>query len=197
MILGFLVASASHQAAWAQDTSAIVAAAREKARKVEEVKVALNDPDATVRLAVLEGLLMSDDGLLRDIAIETGLASGESALRSLAFRHAVLRRTAIQFRVSFPDNLPAEKARKMQAKLDSTSVEFQLAIKREKVDFADGSFAHEINGGGSGTGKVSGLLINFENIRYRGEAELQPDNTLAGTVTISDLGPYLIHAKLF
>lgn len=176
------------------DPAAIIEAARERARKIEEMKAALNDPDATVRLAVLEAMLTSKDGLMRDIAFETGFSSTDAQVRSLTLRHAFAARDKILFDVSPPVEASADIKKLAQQQIDQGFVTFDLLINPETVDAQKGTFRTRHF---EGTGVINGVLVTFDFGSWFGEVTLQDDNTLAGRVAQRGTNTfYLIRGRL-
>lgn len=162
------------------DAAAIIEAARERARKIDELKSVLNDPDPTLRLAAFDAMLTSKDSLMRDLAIQTGLDSTDSVMRGMALRHTIVGRDRIEFSLQPDPATPAPIQKAAQDFIDTTGQSgFSLPLERDKADANDGRLKPS---GCGGDGKVSGLLVTFRCGAWLGEVELQDDNTLKGSL---------------
>ena len=161
------------------DTAATLDQIRERARQIEETRQILADPDQTVRLAAFEALAGGDDAMLREMAIDAGLASTDQLLRGLALRHTVLGLAQLSLTLVADDAAPKPTVERSQAYLEKTGRGWLLVLDGKRSDLQTGRF------GGSRsyeTGDVSGLVLTFGYGHYSGELHLQDDNTLAGTV---------------
>ena len=61
------------------------------AAEIEKMKKVINEePDQNVRLAAFQLMVESSNSVMREIAIESGLASADKLLQSAAFRAAIM-----------------------------------------------------------------------------------------------------------
>lgn len=170
--------------AMAQPSAAdIVEQARERARQLDEIKQVLNDPDQNVRLAAFEAMVSTGDPLMRELALDAGLASTDQVLRGLAFKHAVLGLSQLNITLTLDPAAPKESQEKVQAYLQKTGANWQLEIDPKTVDLGRGYF--QLPGNATRNGNISGLVLTFNYGYHTGELYLQDDNTLGGSVYYS------------
>ncbi|KAA0911501.1 hypothetical protein [Pusillimonas sp. ANT_WB101] len=174
----------------AQDSVAeILEKARAEARIHNEYKLALNDPDPGVRLAVFNQMLQQDDPGLHKLAIETGLTSADSMMRSTALKGAVLSLTQLHIKLAVdPKSSPRQQT---EAKKYLEQYGSAIALTMQKKDEKEGVFTAS-----SWSGQVNNLqlLLLYSNINA--VLTLQDDNSLKGTLNRSNI-PYIASIDLF
>lgn len=183
--IAITIAITAPSVAWAvgqTDTSKLIDEARARAKKIDEVKAALADPDQTVRLAIFEGMVTSDDPLMRDIALQGGLASSDALMRAQAFKHALLAQERLVFTLTIDDSQPKERIES-----DNKAFIERGSIARIEFDGKAGDIKNGVVKGAynNGSGKVEGMLFTFSygncsGYSCSGELRLQDDNTLSG-----------------
>ncbi len=161
------------------DTATLIEAARAKAKKIDEIKAILNDPDQTVRLAAFEAMVGSGDPLMRELAIQTGLAASDSIMRALAFKHVLLGLDRLVFTLAVDESEAKERVEHSQAVFAQNGSIASIQFDRSRTDPAKAIFFRP---GSSQTGKVEGLVVTFDYGEIEGELRLQDDNSLLGRV---------------
>jgi hypothetical protein len=114
-------------------------ARREELAKVQEM---LSDPDPLMRLANMEAIVTSGDGLKTMLAIRTAFASDDADLRGLALRAYLATHKDLTFTVSLPPAVEKQfdtatpntlheliKQFPYVARLNNIAFRFQLAVK--------------------------------------------------------------------
>lgn len=161
------------------DPAKLIEEARARAKKIDEIKAVLNDPDQTVRLAAFEAMVGSGDPLMRDLAIQAGFAASDSTMRALAFKHALLGLDRLVFALAVDEGEPKERIEHSKAVLERTGSTASIGFDRKRTDVARGNFYRP---GFDYSGKVEGLAVTFNFGEISGELRLQDDNTLLGRV---------------
>jgi hypothetical protein len=175
-----------------QSTAEIIEQARARARQIEEVKQVLNDPDQNVRLAAFEGMVSSDDPLMRELALDAGLASTDQVLRGVALKHAVMGLAQLSITLAVDTAAPKPVQERARAHLEKSGASFLLVIDTQNVDLNRGFFHPPRQP--AYNGNVSGLVLTFNYGYHSGELHLQEDSTLAGTVHYSPGGDHQFKA---
>ncbi|NYT61768.1 hypothetical protein H0A66_05445 [Alcaligenaceae bacterium] len=179
-------------AALAQDSVAeVLEKARAEARTHNEYKAALNDPDPSIRLAVFNQMLKQDSPGLRKIAIETGLTSADSIMRSMALQSAVLSLTQLHIKLAVDPQSTQRQQTEAKKYLESQSA--TIALMMNKKDNKEGVFI--ANGW---EGQINNLQLLLRTSGGSGKAllVLQDDNSLKGSLHLSNI-PYLATIDLF
>ena len=88
-----------------------IASIRRQAAQLAEVRAVLADPDPNIRLLAIREIARAGDPVQRQIAIEMGLASAESAMQEVAIRALMVNVIQIVFVINDADGKPATKGR--------------------------------------------------------------------------------------
>lgn len=169
-------------AAWPPTVLAASAAelleqARGKSRDYEELKAALNGPDANMRLATFEVMVASGDPALKEVAIDLALAGTDTVLQALALKTLVLGQRAMNLRLEVDTSQPQQVQEKARAILDSEGNLYSRNITSSDPD--TGIFMMK-----QYSGQVSGTQVNFTNSYDKGTLELVDEVSLRGPVTL-------------
>jgi len=192
-LAGFLIFLVASAEALAQaNTADIIEQARARARQVEEIKQVLTDPDQNVRLAAFEGMVDSGDPLMREIALDTGLASTDRVLRGLALKHTILGLAQLSITLTVDDSAPKPVQDKSVKYLEKNGNNYILTFDPKGSDLNRGFFHPP--GNLHWAGNVSGTVVTFNYGKYTGELILQDDNTLAGLVHYNQGGGHRFKA---
>lgn len=93
--------------AFAQSSAAeMLEQARARAREMEELKAVLNGPDQNMRPASFDIMVNSGDEAMRQIAIDTGLASADPLTQAMAFKETILGLNRIVFSLEIDTSQP-------------------------------------------------------------------------------------------
>ena len=166
--------------------------ARARSRDMEELKAVLNGPDQNMRLAVFDVMANSDDGAMREIAIDLGLASADSLMQAMAFKETILSLNRIDFTLELDTSQPETVQAKAQAYLNANGARYAFPIV--KVDKKTGIFTIKQ----ANTGQVSGTRLTFKNGHDSGQLELVDETTIKGTITAykGGYGGFIATAKI-
>lgn len=166
-------------AASAQSAAEILEQARGRGRDFEELKAVLNGPDANMRLATFEVMSKSDDETIRAIALDVGLASADSLLQELAFKHAIMGLDRLHLEIS-PD--PAQDRSTLElAKAYVASKGGVLIIGLGWKDPESGTFRMKKNDPRF-AGEVAGSIVTFSYHLVSGTLSLHGEDSIRGTV---------------
>jgi hypothetical protein len=121
---------------------------RAKAKRIEEFKALMNNPDANIRIGTIEALIEGDDQILRDIAIETGFASNDVIVRAAALRALFFTLDTIPVAIATP------------GKDGKEGKEYIVSLRFKNIDRAKGSFVMA-GAGYTSTGQVSGTTVTM------------------------------------
>ena len=83
-----------------------IASIRRQAAQLAEVRAALADPDPNLRLLAIREIARTGDPMQRQLAIETGLSSAESALQEVAIRAMMVNVQQMVFAMSDAEGKP-------------------------------------------------------------------------------------------
>lgn len=83
-----------------------MAGIRRQAAELTDVRAALADPDPNIRLLTIREIARTGDAVQRQLAIETGLSSAESALQEVAIRAMMVNVHQIVFAITDADGKP-------------------------------------------------------------------------------------------
>ncbi len=163
-------------------TAELIENARKRAREIQEIKQVLADPDQTVRLAAFDAMVGSGNATQREMALDAGLASTDSVLRNLAFKHALLGQDQISITLIVDTEASKVVQEKSVERIDRHGGNWVAIIDPKTVDLVAGKFNHP--GNSSMKGGVSGPQMTLKYGDVGAEMRLQDDNTLVGKVFI-------------
>ena len=149
---------------WAQ--SAIEA----RAADLEQAMALISDPDPMVRLAGMEEILKSGDGLKISLATTTAMQSDDTTMKGLAMRGFIVNQGQIDFDITFPEKMEAEYQKaggdleKVEAFLD------KYAEAGGKSNYGN-SLVRSIHGGG----RVTSLYFKLDDDWLGGMASVQAE----------------------
>jgi len=167
----------------AQSASEIIEKARAEAKEFNEFKLALEDPDQSVRLAVFEQMLKQPAAPLRMMAIQAGLTSSDDIMRSRALVAQILDmdHLVIHLKVNEKANSKSQEATKKLLLRDGDV--WRLSIRQKNPD--DNTFSIGV---GEYSGKVNGLQVSLLRGPSGMHFQLDDNNRLVGRYT-SPNGP--------
>lgn len=170
LLLAFAISDGRAQPAKPTDTARApvvldVAAIRKQAAQMAEFRSLLADPDQNVRLLAMREAIRSGDVAQREMAIEAGLASNESAMMSVALSGMLTNIQQIVLEV-------VDKEGKPPAKGDA-SVVLSLASFEVNTGRVSGE-----SGRGVWTGQMQGSVFAFstKDQYWRGSLVWSPEN---------------------
>jgi hypothetical protein len=168
-------------AARAQDSAdQLLEKARAKAAEIEKLKKIINEePDQNVRLAAFDLMVNKGDSVMRDIAIDAGIASADSLMQAAAFKAAFMELDRLHLTlVADPD--AAEKMRDLaQAYINKNGDQYVLKFKQK--DAKQGTVK-----GSSLAGEIIGTRFTYTYGYGSGELALQDDDGVSGDITLRD-----------
>jgi hypothetical protein len=145
-----------------------------RAQRIKDMRALLSDPDQNVRLAALDEMIKSGDPVMQEVAFETGFASADSAMRSVALRAKIAKIKALTIEVSPPSGGDAAKA------LNDVGGQTQgLPIK--SFDAATGAIVFD--GYNSPSGQVSGSELSIRWANKAARFRLESGAMLKGSIT--------------
>ena len=165
--------------------------ARARARDMEELKKVLNGLDQNMRLASFDVMVNSGDNAMREIAIDTGLASADALLQAMAFKEVVLSMDHIVMSLEIDVSQPETIQTKAQALLNSTGNMYTLQITdRDRKTGTINMGVHK--------GQVSGTKLSFKFGYDVGELTLIDETTMKGNVRLykGGYGGFVATAKI-
>ena len=168
----------------AQDSiEALLEKARSQGQKYEKLKRVLNEePDQNVRLAAFDLMIRDGDTMMRDIAVDAGLASADRLLQAAAFREAVMSLDRLHLTLSVDTSAAAEMQENAKQYLDKKGD--ALVVVLRKKDPKAGTFS-----GPNLSGEVTGTLVTYKWGYGSGSLELKDDNAVGGNVVVYDGKP--------
>lgn len=164
--------------AQAQSAQEVIEKARAEARQFNDYKVALEDPDQSVRLAVFEAMLQQSSPPLRMMAIETGITSTDSILRSRALQAQLLGMDQLHMRLSVNPKASKVMQDNTRKRLEQTNGAFAERIRKRDLNegtFETGSFRFQV--------RNLNVLLTMISGNANASFTLQDDNTLTGIYT--------------
>jgi len=166
--------------------------ARARSRDIEELKAVLNGPDQNMRLSIFDVMVNSGDGVMREVAIDLGLASADPLMQAMAFKETILSLNRISFTLEIDTSQPESVQTKAQAYMNTNGARFEFPII--KVDKKAGVFTIY----SSYTGQVSGTTLTFKNGNDSGQLELLDETTIKGKITTyrGGYGGFIATAKI-
>ena len=121
-----------------------LASIRRQAAQLAEVRAALADPDPNVRLLAIREIARNGDSVQRQLAIETGLASAETAMQEVAIRAMMVNVQQMVFALSDAQGNPVTQGAN------------NLVLTITKFDSDTGKIQ-----GDRWSGQVQGAVFNF------------------------------------
>ncbi|MGI9328830.1 MAG: hypothetical protein ACR2PZ_26680 [Pseudomonadales bacterium] len=161
----------------APSVAEVLEQARAKSRDLEELKKVLNGPDANMRLATFEVMVDSGDETMRELAIDSGLASTDAMMQALAMKAIVLAQKSLSLSLEVDTSQAEEMQSRAKAYLEKNGSLYQAKITG--VEAKDGVFKMS-----QYQGQVTGNQVNFTNGYDKGTLTLEDEATLKGPVTL-------------
>ncbi len=165
------------------DTAQLIEEARERARRIEEAKAVLNDPDPIVRLTSFDALATSGDDILRNVAIDAGLSGADAKMRERALIYALLQLTELRFTL-VPD-ATAERTvlEASRERVSTRGSDLHVRVDRKSSNFEGGVVTiRPVDRNAPGQMTVSGTTLRFSLAGTSGVLELQDDDTISGVL---------------
>ncbi|MGJ7461897.1 hypothetical protein ACR80S_12420 [Halomonas sp. MA07-2] len=125
-------------------------AAQERAGMLDRVRTLLADDSASVRLAVFEEVMKSDDPVLRSMALESALASGDDRLETAGLRQLFQDRELLSVEI-------IEPREPTQAQAYTFNIWRELMLSNLRIDRATDELSGRFNSGGA-SGSFAGHL---------------------------------------
>ncbi|TLF47242.1 hypothetical protein FEI13_16330 [Halomonas urmiana] len=125
-------------------------AAKERAGMLDQVRTLLADDSASVRLAVFEEVMKSDDPVLRSMALESAFSSGDERLQTAGLRQLFQDRELLSVEV-------IEPREPSQAQAYTFQLWRELMLKELRIDQATDELSGSFNGARA-SGKFVGHL---------------------------------------
>lgn len=169
--------------AYAQATAAqMLEQARGQAQDLEELKKVLNGPDQNMRIATFNAMVTSGDPTMRDVAIDTGMASADSLLQAMAFREAIMSLDRLHLTLAVDENASEKVQETTKKRLDKgNTFVLQLGYRdRENGTFA---FNEGYKDSTAYSGEVTGTDLTFAYGNDSGTLSLKNDDEVVGVVT--------------
>lgn len=157
----------------------ILEKARSQAKDFEDLKKALNGPDQNMRLATFDAMVRSGDPMLRDIAIDIGMASADSLMQAAAFREAIMGLDRLHFSLEIDPNAP-EKVQETSTKALNKGSEFVLQLGYHDRENARFAFGKGYKDNPKYMGEVTGTTLTFQYGNDSGTFTLKDDNMIEG-----------------
>lgn len=160
----------------------LIEKARAQSREIEELKKVMDSPDRNLRLSAFELMMNSDNPIYRELAIEAGLASTDSLLRSQALKATVFNMDALYVDLIVDENAPDEAQKKAREALAEGVPRLIITItaKEPKKD------SMKIDTGRNGSAEIQGVNFVFDSNYETGEGtlSLKDGAVLQGPVAI-------------
>ena len=169
------------QASNAADPKAILEAARAKSGAYTELVAALTGPDPTLRATVFDEMVKSGDGTLRTLAIETGFASDNSALRALALKYSIVDAGSLNVRFLLDENIN-EKQKKNILTFFGSFIAFYV----ENPNAETGTFSARVgrpdatHPDSKASGQVQGLSVSMASGSCKFSGALSEEQKVVG-----------------
>jgi hypothetical protein len=148
-----------------------------RAQRIKDMRALLSDPDQNVRLAALDEMIKSGDPVMQEVAFETGFASADSAMRSVALRAKLAKIKSLTIEVSPPSGGDAANA------LNRVGGQTQVFPIRT-FDATTGAIVFD--GYNPPTGQLSGSELSIRRDNVAARFRLESGATLKGTITGSN-----------
>ncbi|MFW8567084.1 hypothetical protein [Orrella sp. 11846] len=191
-IFGLMIATSQ---TWAQSAAETIERARSEAREFNEYKVALEDPDQSVRLALFEEMLKLPNPPLRMMAIQTGINSTDNILRSRALQAQIMGMEQLHFQISVNPKAPSKAQERTRAFIEKEGGSFVLYLYDK--DNGAGTFK---TSGFKFDGQIRNLQVQLYGSYGQNKIDLHllDDNLLQGTFlnTSNDINA-LVSVQLF
>ncbi len=177
MLFLLLSVSASPPAVAQQSAAEILERARARSQDIEELKKVLNGPDQNMRLTTFDAMVNSGDPVMKEVALDLGLASADSLLQGLAFKAAIMSLDRVHLTLS-PDPDAPKNVQEMSARYIAergSDYVFPLTKKDPQTGVAELDHpTYKL--------QVTGTLLTFKRSGETGTLDLQDDNSLKGIV---------------
>ena len=166
IVMAALPAHAQKSTAPPQQSAAdILKAANAKSAELEQLRQNLRSPDQSVRLSTFEAMVESNSPSMKELAISEGFAGTDEAMKTLAFRAAMMDVSRIHLE---PVGLPPGR---IYANWDRFQQLFDFAIPKGGYDWRRGTFC-EVSASGicyasNGTaGQITSQVFNYKRGEY-------------------------------
>lgn len=169
----------------------LIEKARSQSREIEELKKVMESPDRNLRLSAFELMMNSDNPIYRELAIESGLASTDSLLRSQALKATVFNMDALYVDLTVDENAPDEAQEKAKEALAAGVPRLIITI-RSKDPKND---SMEISATNGGKAEIQGVNYVFQTGYEAGTLTLQDGALLQGPLAFKG-NRYIGAAKL-
>jgi hypothetical protein len=158
-----------------QSAAEILEQARARSQDIEELKKILNGPDQNMRLTTFDAMVNSDDPVMREVALDIGLASADSLLQALAFKSAIMGLDRVHMTLT-PDPEAPKNVQEMSTRYineQGSDYVVTLTKKDPQAGIAElGTARYKL--------QVSGTLLTFTKGNESGTLHLQDDNSIKG-----------------
>ncbi|ROO37801.1 hypothetical protein [Salinisphaera orenii] len=188
-LLLFVCLSSAH--AESMTAAELIEKARSQSREIEELKKVMESPDRNLRLSAFELMMNSDNPIYRELAIESGLASTDSLLRSQALKATVFNMDALYVDLTVDENAPDEAQEKAKEALAAGVPRLIITI-RSKDPKND---SMEISATNGGKAEIQGVNYVFQTGYEAGTLTLQDGALLQGPLAFKG-NRYIGAAKL-
>ena len=130
--IGLLATICADAPAAAQPKAATPAARREQFAKDQE---AIGDPDPMMRVANMEAIIASNDGLRIDFAIRAAFASDDSQMKGLAMRAYFATHKQMTFDIALPPSVQAQYDSGSPSTIDELKRHYQYLATVSDIAF--------------------------------------------------------------
>ncbi|MCO6411376.1 MAG: hypothetical protein J5I92_01405 [Thiogranum sp.] len=164
-------------AAAAQSAAEILEQARARSQDIEELKKVLNGPDGNMRLTTFDAMVNSGDAVMKEVALDLGLASADSLLQALAFKSAIMALDRVHLTLT-PDTDAPKNVQEMSTRyIAERGADYVIQLKKKDPQAGTSELDHP-----SYKLQVSGTLLTFQRANDSGTLDLQDDNSVKGIV---------------
>lgn len=187
--LALVTALSCSSAAYALDLQAI----QQKAAKINEAKGLLNNPDPTVRLAVIEAMIESDDLAMRELGYQAGFANDDDAVRAITLRKRFKELKNLRLELELP-----EKATEPQQKMFANpNYSGAYIVNVYKYDETTGQFfTNSGNTSPSYTATLNGIYLTGSNGSTNFKLKLNDESVFEGSISQTNQSGWTLPAKL-
>jgi hypothetical protein len=165
------------QPAVAQDSAAdLLEKARAEAAEIEQMKKVINEePDQNVRLAAFQLMVESSNPAMREIAIESGLASADKLMQSAAFKAAIMELDRLHLVIRVDPEASDEIRKQSQAFIDNQGDQYIIPL--DGKDPNAGTFKK-----GYWAGEIIGTHLTYTYGKSSGTLDLVDTDSLSGSI---------------
>lgn len=170
----------SHAALAQQSADEILEQARAKAQEIEKLKRIINEePDQNVRLAAFDLMINNTDPIVREVALDAGLASADKLLQAAAFKAAIMNLERLHLTLAVDPSASDDIRKKSEAYLAKKGRAFILDIRNK-----DPKAGIVTSRNKQLEGEITGTHLSYVWGYGKGILELVDDDAVTGQISI-------------